>query len=61
MLKLKAAIRGAAPPQYRFELTMGSEELRQKSIATEAHAKAWPAIENTLTDKNFSITVFDIY
>jgi hypothetical protein len=61
MLKLKQAIRGNAPLKYRFELTMESEELRQKWIATEAHAKAWPTIENTLTDKNFSITVFDVY
>jgi len=61
MLKLKTAIRGVAPLKYRFELTMESEELRQKWIATEAHAKAWPTIENTLTDKNFSITVFEVY
>lgn len=61
MLKLKTAIRGAAPLKYRFELTMQSEELRQKWIATEAHAKAWPLIENTLTDKEFSITVFEVY
>jgi antibiotic biosynthesis monooxygenase (ABM) superfamily enzyme len=61
MLKLKDAIRGAAPLKYRFELTMESEELRQKWIATSEHAKAWPTIENTLTDKNFSITVFDVY
>src|ERR1700682_1936769 len=39
MLKLKTAIRGPAPLKYRFELTMESEELRQKWIATEAHAK----------------------
>jgi hypothetical protein len=61
MLKLKNAIRGPAPLKYRFELTMESEELRQKWIATEAHAKVWPTIENTLADKNFSITVFDVY
>jgi antibiotic biosynthesis monooxygenase (ABM) superfamily enzyme len=61
MLKLKDAIRGAAPLKYRFELTMASEELRQKWINTPEHAKAWPTIENTLTDKNFSIIVFDVY
>src|SRR3954447_24976409 len=49
MLRLKDAIRGPKPLKYRFELTMQSEELRQKWIATEAHAKAWPTIENTLT------------
>ena len=61
MLKLQSAIRGAAPLKYRFELTMESEDLRQKWIATPAHAKAWPTIENTLRNKDFSITVFDVY
>jgi len=60
MLKLQAAIRGSAP-KYRFELTMTSEELRQKWINTPEHQKAWPTIENTLLDKNFSIIVYDVY
>src|SRR5437588_13030831 len=49
MLKLHQAVRGTAPAKYRFELTMTSEDLRQKWIATADHAKAWPTIENTLT------------
>ena len=61
MLKLKAAIRGAVPLKYRFELTFQSEELRQKWIATADHARVWPLIENTLTDKEFSVTVFEVY
>ena len=63
MLKLKQAIRGGAPPggSLRFVLTFVSEELRQKWIATAAHEKVWPAIENTLTDKNFNILVYDEY
>ena len=61
MLKLRAAIRGATPPKFRFVLDFQSEELRQKWIATAAHAKAWPTIEDLLSDKNFSITVYDIY
>jgi hypothetical protein len=61
MLKLTAAIQGPKPLKYRFALRMTSEELRQKWIATDAHAKVWPSIENTLTDKNFSINVFEIY
>jgi heme-degrading monooxygenase HmoA len=60
MLKLQTAIRGSAP-KYRFELTMTSEELRQKWINTPEHQKAWPTIENTLLDKNFSIIVYDVY
>jgi len=60
MLKLQTAIRGSAP-KYRFELTMTSEELRQKWINTPEHQKVWPTIENTLLDKNFSIIVYDVY
>jgi uncharacterized lipoprotein len=40
---------------------MESEELRQKWIKTPEHQKVWPTIENTLTDKNFSILVYDVY
>ena len=61
MLKINDAIRGSAPAKYQFVLTMESEELRQKWIKTPEHQKAWPTIENTLTDKNFSILVYDVY
>jgi heme-degrading monooxygenase HmoA len=61
MLKIREPIRGTAPAKYQFVLTMESEELRQKWIKTAEHAKAWPLIENTLTDKNFSILVYDVY
>lgn len=61
MLKVRDAIRGSAPAKYQFVLTMESEELRQKWINTPEHQKAWPTIENTLTDKNFSILVYDVY
>jgi antibiotic biosynthesis monooxygenase (ABM) superfamily enzyme len=63
MLKLRDAIRGGAPPggTFRFVLDFESEELRQKWIASAAHAKAWPTIEDTLSDKNFNILLYDIY
>jgi hypothetical protein len=63
MLKLDQDIRGPAPAggKYRFVLTFSSEALRQKWIASDAHAKAWPTIENCLTDKNFGILVYDVY
>ena len=61
ILKVREAIRGSAPAKYQFVLTMESEELRQKWINTPEHQKAWPTIENTLTDKNFSILVYDVY
>jgi hypothetical protein len=63
MLQLRGAIRGAAPPggKYRFVLVFPSEQLRHKWIASAAHAKAWPTIEDTVSDKNFNILLYDIY
>jgi len=63
MLKLRDAIRGGAPPggNFRFVLVYESEELRQKWIASAAHAKEWPKIEDTLSDKNFNILLYEIY
>jgi len=63
MLKLREAIRGGAPPggTFRFVLDFESEELRQAWIASAAHAKAWPTIEDALSDKNFNILLYDIY
>jgi heme-degrading monooxygenase HmoA len=63
MLKLRDAIRGGAPPggRFRFVLVYESEELRQKWIASAAHAKEWPKIEDTLSDKNFNILLYEIY
>jgi hypothetical protein len=63
MLKLREAIRGGAPAggTFRFVLDFESEELRQKWIASAAHAMGWPTIEDTLSDKNFNILLYDIY
>jgi hypothetical protein len=62
MLKLRSAIQGSAPANvnYRFVLTYASEELRQKWVASEAHRKAWPSIEKTLTSTNYTVLLFDI-
>ena len=63
MLKLKSAIRGAAPPgtNYQFVLTFSSEALRQKWVATELHKQLWPIIEGSLTDKNYSRLLYEVY
>lgn len=62
MLKLRTLIQGdKLPPavNYRFQLTYENEELRQIWIASKVHADLWPGIENTLTDKNFHVSLFD--
>jgi hypothetical protein len=63
MLKLKSALRGVAPPgaNYQFVLTFSSEALRQKWVATDIHKQLWPAIEDTLTDKNYSRLLYEVY
>jgi hypothetical protein len=52
---------GAAPAgmNYRFQLTYETEELRQKWVASPAHIKAWPTIENTLASKNYTVLLCD--
>jgi heme-degrading monooxygenase HmoA len=63
MLKLKSTLRGVAPPgtNYQFVLTFASEALRQKWIATETHKQLWPIIEGSLTDKNYSRLLYEVY
>ena len=63
LVRLKTAVRGNVPNGclFRFVLTYKSEELRQKWIASADHDRVWPPIENALTDKNFSILVYDVY
>lgn len=63
MLKLKSALRGAPPPgtNYQLVLTFSSEALRQKWIATDLHKQLWPIIEGSLTDKNYSRLLYEVY
>lgn len=63
MLKLKSTLRGAAPPgaNYQLVLTFSSEALRQKWVATELHKQLWPIIEGSLTDKNYSRLLYEVY
>jgi hypothetical protein len=62
LLKLRTVLAGSFPAgiNYRFALTYQSEELRQKWIATEAHQRVWPTIENTLLTKNYTVLLFDV-
>lgn len=63
MLKLRKVIQGGPAPaksiNYRFQLTYESEELRQRWIASEDHAKYWPMIENTVIDKGYLVLLTD--
>jgi heme-degrading monooxygenase HmoA len=61
MLKLRTTLMGTAPAgvNYRFALSFQSEELRQKWVASDAHQKVWPPMENMLTSKNYTVMLFD--
>ena len=62
MLKRRTIVQGTAPPthNYRFELEFESEELRQKWIASPAHARVWPPVEKTMTTvKNYPVVLYD--
>lgn len=62
LLKLRSVVKGSAPAgiNYRFSLTYQSEELRQKWVATAAHQRVWPTLENTLASKNYNVLLFDV-
>ena len=62
MLKRRTVIQGSVPPahNYRFELEFESEELRQKWIASAAHQRVWPPVENTMTTtKDYPVVLYD--
>jgi hypothetical protein len=59
MLKLRSALQGKEPGNYRLVLTFVSEELRQKWIASATQQRVWPTIENTLTSKNYTVLLYD--
>jgi len=62
MLKRRSILQGTAPAthNYRFELEFESEELRQKWIASPAHARVWPPVEKTMTTQtNYPVVLYD--
>jgi heme-degrading monooxygenase HmoA len=62
MLKLRSPLQGK-PPQgmnYRFVLTYESEEQRKAWVASAIHNKLWPMIESTLTNKDYTVLLFDV-
>ena len=62
MLKRRSILQGTAPAahNYRFELEFESEELRQKWIASPAHARVWPPVEKTMTTlTNYPVVLYD--
>ena len=61
MLKLRSVLAGAGPSgaNYRFQLVFASEPQRQAWVSTEAHKRAWPMIERTLTSTSYTIMLYE--
>src|SRR5687768_12223891 len=55
LLKLRAALMGAAPAgiNYRFSITFSSEDLRQQWVASDAHQDVWGTLETLLTKRDY--------
>jgi hypothetical protein len=64
IVKIRKVLQGGPAPasgiNYRFQLTYQSEELRQRWVASDVHAKYWPMIEETLADKNYLVILTDV-
>ena len=62
MLKVLAVPYGPPIPglNYRFSITYESEELRQRWVASEIHQEVWGAMEKTLSDANYTVTLFEV-
>jgi len=61
LLKLRAEKQGKAPAgcPYRLVISFQTEEQRLKWVATPAHQKAWPTVENTLKGIKFIGLLYD--
>src|SRR5579864_849845 len=62
LLKLNAALQGQAPANtsYRLIISFATEDQRKAWVATAAHQKVWPTIEQTLRGSKFSAVLFDV-
>ena len=61
LLKLTAAVTGAAPPgvNYRFSISFTSEALRQRWVASPEHQEVWGALDGFLTAHDVTFLLFD--
>ena len=61
LLKLKIERQGKAPAgcPYRLIISFQTEEQRLKWVASDAHQKVWPSVENTLVGPKFTALLYD--
>ena len=61
LLKLTIERQGKAPAgcPYRLIISFQTEEQRLKWVASDAHQKVWPTVENTLVGPKFTALLYD--
>jgi hypothetical protein len=61
LMKLRIERQGKAPAgcPYRLVISFQTEEQRLKWVASDAHQKAWPTVENTLLGPKFIALLYD--
>jgi heme-degrading monooxygenase HmoA len=61
LLKLRTEVQGKAPAgcRYRLNISFQTEEQRLKWVASDAHQKVWPSVENTLVGPKFTALLYD--
>jgi antibiotic biosynthesis monooxygenase (ABM) superfamily enzyme len=62
LMKLESAVAGQAPPNvaYRLLISFQTEEQRKAWVATAAHQKVWPTIQQTLKGSNVNAVLFQV-
>jgi antibiotic biosynthesis monooxygenase (ABM) superfamily enzyme len=62
LMKLESAVAGKAPPNvaYRLLLSFQTEDQRKAWVATPAHQKVWPTIQQTLRGPNVNAVLFQV-
>ncbi len=56
-LDVQLLVREGSGP-WRLVVVFETEEQRQAWVATDAHSRAWPAIEETLTGDRYAVALF---
>ena len=62
LMKLRSALAGQPPANasYRLLISFQTEEQRKTWVATAAHQKVWPSIEQTLKGNKFGAVLYDL-
>ena len=62
LMKLESAVAGKAPPNvsYRLLISFQTEDNRKAWVATAAHQKVWPTIQQTLSGSDVNAVLFQV-